>query len=64
MTPRVEGRVYAAPIPHSLAELEAQFDAAAARPMVEGDTIVFTVEVDGAVIGLLRDEWERRPGVV
>src|SRR5207302_1985868 len=41
MTPRVEGRVYAAPIPHSLAELEAQFDAAAARPRVEGDAIVF-----------------------
>ena len=49
--PEVEGRVYAAPIPHSLVELEAEFDAAAAKPMAERDPIVFAIEVDGAVVG-------------
>jgi len=49
--PEVEGRVYAAPLPHSLAELEAQFDADAAKPAAERDAIVFAIEVDGTVVG-------------
>ena len=49
--PEVEGRVFAAPLPHSLAELEAQFDAAAAKPAAERDDIVFAIDVDGAVVG-------------
>src|SRR5262245_19017605 len=49
--PEVEGRVFAAPLPHSLAELEAQFDAQAAKPAHERDDIVFAIEVGGAVIG-------------
>jgi diamine N-acetyltransferase len=49
--PEVEGRVFPVPLPHSLAELEAQFDAQAAKPAHERDDIVFAIEVDGAVIG-------------
>jgi RimJ/RimL family protein N-acetyltransferase len=49
--PEVEGRVFAAPLPHSLAELEAQFDAQAAKPAHEREDIVFAIEVGGAVIG-------------
>jgi diamine N-acetyltransferase len=49
--PEVEGRVFAAPVPHSLAELEAQYDAAEAKPVNERDDIWFAIEVDGAVIG-------------
>jgi RimJ/RimL family protein N-acetyltransferase len=49
--PEVEGRVFAAPLPHSLAELEAQFDAEAAKPVSERDAIMFAIELDGTVIG-------------
>jgi RimJ/RimL family protein N-acetyltransferase len=49
--PEVEGRVFAAPLPHSLAELEAQFDAQAAKPAHERDDIVFAIEVEDGVIG-------------
>jgi RimJ/RimL family protein N-acetyltransferase len=51
--PEVEGRVFAAPLPHSLAELEAQFDAQAAKPAHEREDIVFAIETGGAVIGRL-----------
>jgi diamine N-acetyltransferase len=49
--PEVEGRVFAAPIPHSLAELEAAYDAAEGKPAAERDDIWFAIAVDGAVIG-------------
>jgi diamine N-acetyltransferase len=49
--PDVEGRVFAAPLPHSMAELEAQFDAEAAKPANERDDFVFAIDVGGTVIG-------------
>jgi diamine N-acetyltransferase len=49
--PEVEGRVFAAPLSHSLGELEAQFDAEAAKPASERDDIVFAIETNGSVIG-------------
>jgi RimJ/RimL family protein N-acetyltransferase len=49
--PEVEGRVFPVPLPHSLAELEAQFDAAAEKPAAEREDIVFAVDVDGAIVG-------------
>jgi diamine N-acetyltransferase len=56
--PEVEGRVFAAPLPHSLTELEAQYDAREAKPVGERGDIVLAMEVDGAVVGrvILFDE--------
>lgn len=47
----LERLVYGAPFPHSLAELEAAFDADAAKPAADRDHIEMGIEVDGTLIG-------------
>src|SRR5438034_4609644 len=47
----LERLVFGAPFPHSLAELEAAFDADAAKPAAERDSIEMGIEVGGTLIG-------------
>jgi diamine N-acetyltransferase len=47
----LESLVYGAPLPHSLTELQAQYDLEAQKPVPERDAVKFVIEADGAVIG-------------
>jgi RimJ/RimL family protein N-acetyltransferase len=47
----LEGLVYGAPIPHSMAELEAHFDAELATPADQRSDYRFVIDQDGAVVG-------------
>jgi diamine N-acetyltransferase len=47
----LESLVYGAPLPHSLAELQAQYDVEAQKPVPERDAVKFVIESAGAVIG-------------
>jgi RimJ/RimL family protein N-acetyltransferase len=47
----LERLVYGAPFPHSLAGLEAAFDADAAKPAADRDGFEMGIEVDGTLIG-------------
>jgi diamine N-acetyltransferase len=48
---RLEGLVYGAPLPRSLAELQAQYDLGAQKPIPEREAVQFVIEAGGAVIG-------------
>jgi RimJ/RimL family protein N-acetyltransferase len=49
--PGLEGLVYGAPIPHALAELEAQFDAEQAIPADQRSDCKFVIDLAGTVVG-------------